>query len=97
MSRYAKYYTDGTSVFVPPPTNRCLTASRAAFNTSTKYVVSKEKYPIVQLDLRKLRDLVAQPLMHKSDKVSLDNSEKQILNNYNLNTSQIIQKGTRIL
>ena len=75
--------TNDTSVFVPP-SSRYLSTPRSEFDTSTKCVVSKERRPASGSDLRKLRDLATQPLTNKFAKVPLDDSEYQILNNYNL-------------
>ena len=75
--------TNDTSVFVPP-SSRYLSTPRSEFDTSTKCVVSKERRPASGSDLRKLRDLATQPLSNKFAKVPLDDSEYQILNNYNL-------------
>ena len=73
-----------TSVFVPPSSNRYRITPRSNFDTSTKCVILKELRPTAPTDLRKLRGLAVQPLNHKFDLVPFDNSEKQILNNYNL-------------
>ena len=73
-----------TSVFVPPSSNRYRITARSNFDTSTKCVILKELRPTAPTDLRKLRDLAVEHLNHKFDLVPFDNSEKQILNNYNL-------------
>ena len=76
--------TVDTSVFIPPSVSRYLEVPRNEFDISTKKVILKESRPASQGDLRKLRDLAVQPLEHKFDVIPLDDSEKQILNNYNL-------------
>ena len=76
--------TNDTSIFVAPISTRYLTVPRIAYDTSTKCVIPKETRPSKQTDLRKLRDLAVLPLENQIGLIPLDDSEEQILNNYNL-------------
>ena len=76
--------TINSSVFVPRSNERFLTLPRKDPDTSTRCVDLKEARPVSAGELRKLRDRAVQPLDNKFDLIPLDDSEKQILNNYNL-------------
>ena len=73
-----------TSIFVPPTTSRYLLAPRLVADISTKSVVPKESRPTNPVDLRKLREAATSPLMHKLSIVPMNDSDEQIILNYNV-------------
>ena len=82
-SSFCQPTASNTSVYVPPP-SRYLKTPRKLPSMITMKTVLKEFRPTVPSELRKLRELAVQPLDTKFDLIPLDDSEKQILNNYNL-------------
>ena len=72
-----------SSVFISSP-SRYLSVPRMVADISSKSVISKESRPIKSDDLRKLRQAATSPLTHKFDTVPNDDTDAQIVLNYNL-------------
>ena len=77
------FTTNDSSVFVKSP-SRFLTAPRLVATTKSKSLVPQDSRPTDITKLTKLRESATTPLVHKFGSIPLDDSDEQVVNNYNL-------------